>query len=327
MTTYLARRIVYMLVTLFFISIIGFILINLPPGSALDSRLNQLRAQGGDISQYQMESLEKQYGLNDPIEVKYWKWISGFVHGNFGESFTFNEPVWNLIWGRLAFSFVMSIAALIFAWVIAVPIGVFSATHRYSLPDYVITVIQFAATAIPEFLLALVLIVLVSTTLHQDVGGLFSTNYQNAAWSTGKLINLLQHIWVPIIVIAASSTAGLTRIMRANLLDVLNYQYVQTARAKGLKEAIVIWKHAVRNALHPLVMALGTSLPALVSGEVVVSIVLNLPSDGPLYLTALQNKDMYLGITLLMMQSVLLVLGNLGADLLLTWLDPRVRLE
>jgi peptide/nickel transport system permease protein len=327
MGTYLLRRGLYMIVTLFFISIIGFILINLPPGSALDNRLNQLRAQGGDLSMYEMETLRKQYGLDDQIEVKYVKWMGGVLHGDFGQSFTFGQPVGSLIWGRFAFTVVLSLSALIFAWVVAVPVGVYSATHRYNMPDYVITVLQFVGVAVPEFLLALLLMVFASGVLHQDVGGLFSQRFDHAAWSWAKFVDLVQHLWIPVLVIAAASTAGLTRVMRANLLDVLNYQYVQTARAKGLQESIVIWKHAVRNALHPLVMALGTSLPVLLSGEVIVSIVLNLPSDGPLYNTALQNKDMYLAITFLLLSSVLLVVGNLIADLLLVWLDPRVRLE
>ena len=328
MGTFLIRRGIYMIVTLIFISIIGFLLISLPPGSALDNKINQIRAQGGDVSQAQIEGLRKTYGLDDPVQVRYVKWISGVVHGDFGESFVFNIPVGQLIWGRLGFTLILSLGALIFAWLVAIPIGVYSATHRYSLPDYVITVIQFAGVAIPEFLLALVLLVFAADVLNQhNVGGLFSQQYQDVGWNFGKFVDFLQHLWIPVIVIGAASTAWLTRLMRANLLDVLNYQYVQTARAKGLKEGLVIWKHAVRNALHPLVMSLGTSLPVLLSGEVIVSIVLNLPTDGPLYFTALQNKDMYLAITFLMATSVLLVVGNLLADLLLSWLDPRVRLE
>lgn len=327
MLNYILRRILYMVVTLFFISIIGFFLIQLPPGSALDAKIAQLRSIGGDLSTAQIQSLEAQYGLNDPIQVKYWKWISGVVHGDFGQSFTFNAPVSSLIWSRLGFSVLLSSFALIFTWAVAIPIGVYSATHRYTVPDYVITFLQFAGVAIPDFLLALLILVFAAQNLHADVGGLFSTQYVNAPISWAKIWNLAGHLWIPVIVIAAGSTAWTTRVMRANLLDVLNQQYVQTARAKGLQERLVIWKHALRNAMHPLIMSLGTLLPGLISGEVIVSIVLNLPTTGPLYITALINKDMYLSITFLLLLSVLLVIGNLMADLLLAWVDPRVRLE
>lgn len=327
MANYILRRLLYMIVTLFFISIIGFILIQLPPGSALDSQIAQLRSVGDEVSSAEIASLAARYGLNDPVQVQYWKWITGALHGDFGQSFTYQSPVNTLIWSRLGFSLLLSISSLIFSWVIAIPIGVYSATHRYSVPDYVITIIQFVGVAVPDFLLALLLLVWAANTFHTDVGGLFSNKYLNAGWSWGRVNDLLHHLWIPVVVIAASSTAFLTRVMRANLLDVLNQQYVQTARAKGLKEGMVIWKHAVRNALHPLVMTLGTTLPSLISGEVIVSIVLNLPTTGPLYINALINKDMYLAITFLMFLALMLVVGNLLADLLLAWVDPRVRLE
>ncbi len=327
MGNYILRRLLYMVVTLFFVSIIGFFIINIVPGSALDARINQLRQQGGEVSYQEVQALEARYGLNDPIPVKYWKWISGVVHGNFGESFTYQAPVSSLIGSRIGFSILLSSFALIFTWLVAIPVGVYSATHRYTIPDYAVTVLQFIGVAVPDFLLALILLVFASKVFHSDIGGLFSQQYQNAPWSWAKIQNLLGHLWIPVIVIAASATAWTTRVMRANLLDVLNQQYVQTARAKGLREAMVIWKHAVRNALHPLIMTLGTLLPSLISGEVIVSIVLNLPTTGPLYVSSLINKDMYLAITFLMALSVLLVVGNLLADLLLAWVDPRIRYE
>jgi peptide/nickel transport system permease protein len=327
MVNYILRRVLYMVVTVFFVSIIGFALIQLPPGSALNAKIERLRAQGGELSQDQINSLEERYGLKDPIEVKYLKWAGGAIHGDFGESFTYDTSVNDLIWSRLAFSLLLSFSSLVFAWVVAIPIGVYSATHRYTVPDYVITIIQFIGVAVPEFLLALVLLVFAATNLHSDVGGLFSQQYQSAPWSGAKLLDLLSHLWIPVVVISAGSTAWLTRVMRANLLDVLNQQYVQTARSKGLVETTVIWKHAVRNALHPLVMALGGSLPALISGEVIVSIVLSLPTTGPLYVNSLLEKDMYLAVTFLIFLSIMLVVGNLLADLLLAWVDPRVRLE
>ncbi len=327
MLSYIVRRLLYMVVTLFFVSIIGFALIQLPPGSALSAKIQQLRALGGNLSDDQIHSLEARYGINDPIQVKYWKWVSGAVHGDFGQSFTYDSPVNDLIWSRIGFSVLLSSFALLFAWLVSIPAGVYSATHRYTVPDYVITILQFVGVAIPDFLLALILLVFASNVLHADVGGLFSTKYANAPWSQAKFLDLLSHLWIPVIVIAAGSTAWLTRVMRANLLDVLNQQYVQTARAKGLQESFVVWKHAVRNALHPLIMALGGTLPALISGEVIISIVLNLPTTGPLYINALINKDMYLAITFLMALSFMTIVGNLLADLLLAWVDPRVRLE
>lgn len=327
MLNYIIRRLLYMVVTLFFISIISFFLIELPPGSALDAEIQRLRNLGGEVSQDQVQALRARYGLDDPVQVKYWKWIKGVTHGDFGQSFTNRAPVGNLIWGRLGYSILLASTSLIFAWLVAIPLGVYSATHRYTIPDYLITILQFVGVAVPEFLLALVLMVVASRYFGADVGGLYSLKYSNSPWSADKLVDLMKHLWLPVIVVSAGSTAWLTRVMRANLLDVLNAQYIQTARAKGLKENIVIWKHAVRNALHPLIMALGGVLPALISGEVIASIVLNLPTTGPLFINALINQDMYLAITFLMLLSVMLVVGNLLADLLLAWVDPRVRLE
>lgn len=327
MVNFLIRRFAYMIITVFFASLIGFAIIELPPGSYLEYEIQRLRSQGGNVSQDQIRALELRYGINDALPVKYWKWVSGFVRGDFGQSFEYNKQVGDLIWGRLGFTLALSLSSLLFAWLVAIPIGVYSATHKYTLPDYLITFLQFLGVSIPGFLLALVLMIFSSQVLGWDVGGLFSNQYVDAPWSGGKLVDLLKHIWVPIVVIGASTTAGLTRVMRGNLLDVLNMQYVQTARAKGLKENIVIWKHAVRNALHPLVMSLGGSLPFLISGETIASLVLNLPTAGPLYTNALLRKDMYLAGTFLMFLVVLIVLGNFLADLLLAWVDPRVRLE
>lgn len=327
MLNYIVRRLLYMVLTLCFVSVIGFTLIELPPGSALSVKINQLRSLGGDLSEDQVKALEARYGVNDPAYVKYTKWVTGAVRGDFGQSFAFEAPVNDLIWGRLGLSIVLSLSAITLAWVIAIPAGVYSATHRYTLPDYLIAILQFTGVAVPQFLLALLIMVFASRMFGADVGGLFSQQYVDAPWSLAKVGDLASHIWIPMIVIGASSTAWLTRVMRANLLDVLNQQYVQTARAKGLGEMVVVWKHATRNAIHPLIMALGGVLPALISSEVIVAIVLNLPTTGPLYYTALLQKDMYLAVTFLMFLSMLLVIGNLIADLLLAWADPRIRLE
>ncbi len=325
MLAFIIRRSLYMILTLFIISIVSFILIEAPPGSALSAEIQRLRALGNNVSQDQIVALEKRYGINDPVLVKYGKWAGGFVKGDMGQSFTNRAPVADIVWGRLGFSVMLAGGALALAWLIAIPIGVYSATHRYSLPDYIITLLQFVGFAIPEFLLALIVLVFAARYLDADVGGLFSVQYQDAPWGVGKFIDFLKHLWIPLVVISASSTAWLTRVMRANLLDVLNQQYVQTARAKGVLERRVIWKHAVRNAIHPLIMALGTTLPVIISGEAIVGIVLNLPTTGPLFLRALLNQDMYLAVSILMLLSFLLIIGNLLADIALAWVDPRAR--
>jgi len=327
MLGYIIRRTGYMLVTLVFVSIVGFVIIELPPGSYLEYRLRELRTLGGEYSLDQIASLERRYGVNDPVYVKFWKWISGFARGDFGRSFQYEVPVAELLWARLPFTVIVSVLTLIVSWVIAILVGVYSATHRNTIPDYAIALLQFIGLSVPSFLLALVLMVFAQQALGLDVGGLFSSAYRDAPWTMDKVVNLLEHLWIPLIVIGASGTAWLSRVMRGNLLDVLNMQYVQTARAKGLEEPRVIWKHAVRNALHPLVMVFGMSLPGIISGQTVVSIVLNLPTAGPLFVNALLQQDMYLAGSFLMFLAFLLILGNLLADILLAWLDPRIQFE
>ena len=327
MINYIFRRIGYMSVTLVIIAILGYLIVELPPGSYVEFEINRLRQQGGNVTQDQVKALEQRYGLNDPVYVRFWKWISGFVRGDFGESFQYRQEVKELIGQRLLFTIGISIFSLLLAWGIAVPIGVYSATHRYTIPDYLITVLQFLGLSIPSFLVALVLMVFAQNVFNQQVGGLFSDQYQSAPWSVAKVWDLLAHLWIPIVVIAFGSTAGLSRIMRANLLDVLNMQYVQTARSKGLLEDTVIWKHAVKNAMHPLIMILGGSLPGIISGETVVALVMNIPTVGPMYFTAQINQDLYLAATFLMFLSILGVIGNLLADIALAWVDPRIRYE
>ncbi|ABQ91413.1 ABC transporter permease [Roseiflexus sp. RS-1] len=328
MTTFLARRVVYMIITMILASFIGFFLIELPPGSIVDIKIDQLRAQGGNVPQDQIEALKRRYGVDDPLHIKYWKWISRTLQGDFGTSFETDTPVAGIIAQRLPITFALTFGTALFAWLISIPLGVYLATNRGSIPDYIITFVQFLGIAIPNFALALILMVFAALVLRQDVGlGFFSPQYVNAPWSFAKFLNLLSNLWIPVVVLGASATAGLTRVMRANLLDVLNAQYIQTARSKGLQEHAVVWKHAVRNAVHPLVMSIGYLLPSIVVGDALAGVILNLPTLGALYLRALQATDMYLGITILMMQCIMLLLGNLIADLLLAWVDPRVRLE
>lgn len=327
MLRYIARRVGNMAITMVFIIILGFLIIELPPGSYLEFEIERLRQAGGNVYQDQIETLEKTYGVKDPIPLKFWKWVSGFARGDFGFSFEYMKPVREILWARLGYTLVISVLTLLFSWTVAILIGVYSATHRYTLPDYVITVVQFFGLAVPGFLLALVLMVVAQQVFGMEVGGLFSDEYRTAPWSAAKLVDFLKHLWIPILVIGLNGTAWVSRVMRGNLLDVLGMQYVQTARAKGLAEQKVIWKHAVRNALHPLLMVLGTSLPAIVSGEVIVATVLNLPTSGPIYFRALVQQDMYLAGTFLVFLALILLVGNLIADILLAWLDPRIQFE
>jgi peptide/nickel transport system permease protein len=328
MLNYLIRRLTYMAVTVIFISFISFIIVELPQGTFLDVKLQQLRMQGGTTTQDQIEEIVKRYGLNDPFYMRYWKWISGFVQGDFGLSFNYDKPVGELIWSRLGFTIGLALFSTVFSWGLSIPLGVYSATHRYTFWDYVLSIFQFVGVAIPAFLLALVLVLFAIRVIHQEhVIGLYSDEFQGAAWSWGKVVDMLKHLWIPVVIMTLTSTAWLTRVMRGNLLDILNMQYIQTARSKGLSERVVIWKHAVRNAIHPLVMALGGLLPAMISGGTIIERVLNLPSSGPLMFQSFMNQDIYLAVTFLVMLSLAIVIGNFLADLLLAAVDPRIRLE
>lgn len=327
MLSFIVRRFIYMITTLVFISFIGFFIINLPPGSYIEVYQAQRQNMGTRTAEEELEALRRRYGLDQPIYVQYWKWVTGFVQGDFGRSFQYNREVKDLIWERLGFTAVIATATLIFTWLVAIPIGIYSATHQYKVGDNAATLVGMAGLSIPDFMLALVLMVVAQRYFGQSVGGLFSREYIDAPWSIARFIDMLKHLWVPVFVVGTAGTAGLMRIMRGNLLDVLNMQYVQAARARGLREPVVILKHAVRNAIHPLIMLLGLSMPAIISGSLVVSIVLGLPTTGPLYFNALRQQDMYLAGTFLMFLAAMLVVGNFLADLLLAMVDPRIRYE
>ena len=314
-----------MLVTMFFVSIVGFVIINLPPGTYMDVYRAELEAQGTRTTDHQLEAIVNQYGLDKPIYVQYWKWVSGFVQGDFGRSFAYNKDVSELIWERLALTMLISVSTLLVTWLIALPIGIYSATHQYQAGDLFFTAVGMCGLSIPNFLLALILMVIAALVFDQSVGGLFSPDYVDAPWSAAKLWDLIKHMWIPVLVVGTSGTAGLIRMMRGNLLDVLKIAYITSARAKGLPEWRVVFLHAVRNAVHPLVMILGTSLPQIISGATIVSMVLSLPTTGPLYFNALLQQDMYLAGTFLVFLAGLLVLGNFLADILLVWVDPRIR--
>jgi peptide/nickel transport system permease protein len=270
--------------------------------------------------------MRARYGLDQPTIVQYWKWISNIVlRGDFGESFEWNRPVKDLIWGRLGLTFILSFCTLIFIWLVAFPVGIYSAVKKYSIGDYAFTFFGFLGLAIPDFLFALVLMYIAFSQFGQSVGGLFSPEFQEAAWSWARFVNLMSNMWIPMIVLGLSGTAGLIRTMRANLLDELKKPYVVTARAKGLTENRLLVKYPVRVALNPFISTVGWILPALVSGSTVVSIVLNLPTTGPLLLRSLQSQDMYLAGSFILMTSVLTVIGTLLSDILLAVVDPRIR--
>ncbi|MFO7167558.1 MAG: ABC transporter permease, partial [Chloroflexota bacterium] len=245
MLNYIARRVINMLVLLVVVSFVGFWIIQLPPGSILDVQLQRLRAQGGNLPQEMIQAMRARYGVDDPFLVQYWKWISRSFQGDFGTSFQSDQSVAERIYNRIGISIGLSLTALLFTWLVSIPIGVYSATHRYTWPDYIITFVQFLGLSIPGFLLALILLIMASRLWNQPIGGLFSPEYASAPWSWAKFVDFVQHVWIAVVVLAVGATAGLTRVMRANLLDVLNMQYIQTARAKGLKESVVIWKHAL----------------------------------------------------------------------------------
>ncbi|MDR1902866.1 MAG: ABC transporter permease [Treponema sp.] len=328
MIKYIIKRVLYMIPTIIGISFLTFFIIQLPPGDFLTSKLAGMMEQGETIDVATLEALKSRYGLDQPIVVQYWKWVSGIIfRGDFGQSFEWNRPVTDMIWGRLGLTFVLSFITLIFIWILAFPIGIYSAVKKYSPGDYAFTFLGFIGLAIPNFLFALTLMYIAFSQFGLSVGGLFSPKYTEAPWSWEKLVDLLQHIWIPMIVLGLAGTANLIRTMRANLLDELKKPYVVTARAKGLSENKLLIKYPVRVALNPFISTVGWVLPTLVSGSTVVSIVLNLPTTGPLLLRALQSQDMYLAGSFILMLSTLTVIGTLLSDILLALVDPRIRFD
>jgi len=328
MLQYIVRRILLMIPTIFIISIIVFFIIQLPPGDFLTTLVSAMASQGETVDQTALQALRDQYGLGQPVYVQYYKWMSNILlHGDFGQSFEYNRPVSSLIGSRMVLTIIISIFSLFVTWIIAFPIGIFSAVRKYSIGDYIFTLISFIGLAIPEFMLALVLMYVSFKYLNQSVGGLFSPQYVDAAWSIGKIGDMLQHMWIPVIIIGAAHTAGLVRIMRANLLDELNKPYVVTARAKGLTERNLLLKYPVRLALNPFVSTVGWILPGIFSGEAIIGIVLSLPTEGPLLLHALESQDMYLAGSLIFLLTILTVVGTLLSDIALALLDPRIRYQ
>lgn len=328
MLRYIVKRVLYMIPTLIGMSLISFLIIQLPPGDYLTSLLSTMADGGQNLDAETIARLRNQYGLDEPFYVQYWRWMSGILlRGDFGYSFEWNQPVSALIWDRMGTTLAISLASLVFVWGVSLPVGIYSAVRRYSVGDHVFTLLSFIGLAIPNFILALSLMYVSYRYFGQSVGGLFSPEYADAPWSLARLGDMLGHLWIPVIVIGASGTAAMIRILRANLSDELHKPYVITAKAKGLPTRRVIIKYPVRIALNPFVSSLGWVLPHLVSGATIIAIVLNLPTAGPLLLRALVGQDMYLAGSFILLMSVLTLVGMLISDILLALLDPRIRFQ
>lgn len=328
MLNYIVRRLVYAVILLALISFVSFVIIKLPPGDFLTQKIAQLRARGDRSAESQVEQYRIRYGLDKSFFTQYTTWVTNFVQGDFGESFEFERPVKELLGERVTFTVILAFATLIVVWALAIPLGVYSAVKQYSLGDQIITTVSFIGLGMPGFLLALLILYYAITVLDVEATGLFSQQYVDAPWSFARFIDLLKHLWIPAVISAVTGIGGLTRIMRGNLLDTLGQPFVEAARARGLKNSAVIWKHAVRIAINPLIVILGSeALPSILGGNALVSMVLNLPTIGPLFVDSLKKLDMYMAGTCIVLFSLLLLIGNLLSDLALAWVDPRIRLE
>ncbi len=322
---YVVRRLIWSIPFFFAVSLVAFALIEAPPGDYMTTFAATLAQSGDIVDQERLDALRERYGLDQPFAVQYWKWITGVVRGDFGISFEWQQPVADLIWERMALSVILAAATLLFTWAIAFPIGIYSAVRKYSIGDYIFSAIGFIGLSLPNFLLGLVLMYIAVVHFGSDVSGLFSPEYQQAPWSWGKALDLAQHLLIPVVILGTSATASLIRIMRANLLDELYKPYVTTARAKGLSEWRLLVKYPVRLALNPFVSTIGWAFPQLVSGSVIISYVLSLPTAGPLLLQALLAQDMFLAGAFILLLCALSIIGMLVSDILLAVIDPRIR--
>ena len=327
MLNYILRRIIYMIVVLLVLSVVSFIIIQLPPGDFLSEFIENMRAQGTVVSEEQILSLEEYYGLDRPLYLQYLKWLGNLLQGDLGQSFQWNQPVTELIKERFALTVTISLISLVLTYLIAIPIGIYSATHQYALGDYAFTVFGFMGLATPNFLLALILMFLLYRYAGWSVGGLFSPEYVIAPWSLAKVVDLPKHLPIPLVVIGTAGTAWTIRVMRGCLLDELKKQYVITARSKGLNERSLLMKYPIRIAINPVISTIGGLLPTIISGATLTSIVISLPTIGPLLLRALRAQDMFLAGSMLMLLSALGIIGNLISDMLLVAIDPRIRFE
>ena len=327
MLAYLLRRLGLALLTIWAVSILSFVIIQLPPGDYITSYIAQMSASGGFVSEQEAEALRVEYGLDQPVWIQYLRWMRQVLQGRFGMALEWKRPVSEVIGDRLWMTMVVSVAAVLLTWLLALPIGIYSAVRQYSVGDYVATFLGFIGLAVPSFMLALVLMYFGFTLFGWNIGGLFSDEFVEAPWSWARVWDLAKHLPLPALILGFAGTAQLIRIMRANLLDELRRPYVVTARARGLPEHRVILKYPVRVALNPFASTVGYLLPYVVSGSIIVSLVLSLPTVGPLLLKALVAQDMFLAGTIVLLLGVLTVIGTFLSDLLLLWIDPRIRLE
>jgi len=327
MIAYIVKRILGMIPTLIIISIITFIIIQLPPGDFVTTAQAEIAASGGGMDASAVEAMRIRYGLDQPMLVQYWRWVSGFPRGDFGYSLEWSAPVWDIIAGRLGWTLLLSGLALVFMWLVSIPIGIYSARNQYSLGDNVFSFLGFLGLSVPDFMLSLMWLVFATMTLGISASGLYSPQMVDAPWSFAKFLNLLNHLWPPVVIMGVVGTAELIRIMRGNLLDILNQQYVTTARSKGLVEKVVVRKYAVRMAINPMISVLGMQIPKMISSSIIVGFVLSIPTVGPIFLRSLITQDMYLAGTILLLMTVMLLIGNFLADIALAWVDPRIRFE
>ena len=326
MFAYVIRRILIMIPTLIAISAITFVIIQLPPGDYLSTLIAELQSQGENVDTAKIDALRAQYGLDRPMIEQYLVWAWGLLNGDFGFSFEYQLPVADVVGDRLFLTLVLNFTTIIFIWAVSFPIGIYSATHQYSWGDYGLTFVGFIGLATPNFLLALVLLYFANVWFGTSIGGLMDPIYIEQPWSVDKALSVLEHLWVPVVVIGTSGTAGMIRRLRANMLDELQKQYVVTARAKGLSPFKTLVKYPLRTALNPFIADIGNMLPQVVSGSAIVSMVLSLPTTGPMLIAALQSQDMYLAGSFLIFLALLTVVGMFLSDLALAWLDPRIRL-
>ncbi|HMN29987.1 MAG TPA: ABC transporter permease [Caldilineaceae bacterium] len=327
MIDYMIRRLFAGLLTIWVASILSFLIIQLPPGDYVTAYIANLQSMGTVVGAEEAAALRQQYGLDQPVYVQYAKWMGMMVRGNFGVSMEYNRPVREVIGDRLPITVIVSLAAVLFIWLLALPIGIYSAVRQYSLGDYLATFVAFVGVAVPNFMLALIILYVGFKYFGmQSIGGLFSAEYQQASWSLAKVWDMIKHLPLPAIILALGGIAELIRIMRANLLDELRKPYTVTARAKGLAEHRMILKYPVRAALNPFASTVGYLFPYIVSGSIIVSLVLSLPTVGPLLYKALIAQDLFLAGTILLLLAVMTVIGTFISDLILMWIDPRIRL-
>jgi peptide/nickel transport system permease protein len=327
MLQFLARRLLMMLLTLAVISVLVFIIIQLPPGDYLTTYLGELASQGDKAAIEKVEMLRREYGLDQPWVIQYLHWVGGLLQGDLGYSFEYNKPVTDVVGDRLWLTVILNVATVFFVYAVSFPIGVISATRQYSWTDHGLTFLGLLGLATPNFLLALILMYLANVWFGTSIGTMMAPEFIDQPWSWAKVGSILAHLWVPVVVIGTAGTAGMIRRLRANLLDELQKQYVVTGRAKGLPPGRLLRKYPLRMALNPFIADIGNLLPSLVSGSVIVSAVMSLQTTGPLLLRALQSQDMYLAGSFLMFLALLTVVGMFLSDILLAILDPRIRLE